>query len=68
MPVIIAACSRGNEYEAAFKATIWNPPAMNVDQDIIAIVIAIERVPLVAPRTSANAVRMIKSPAGRLLS
>src|ERR1043165_2748666 len=37
MPVIIAACSRGNAYEPTLSATIWKPPPMNVDRPMSVI-------------------------------
>src|SRR5688572_19199009 len=67
MPVIMAACSRGNENDPTFSATIWNPPPMNVDSEINAIAMGTDVVQVVKPSVSETRLKNAKNPIGRRL-
>src|SRR5688572_11718498 len=67
MPVIMADCSRGNANEAAFRATIWKPPPMNVENEMSAMAIVDEVVQVAKPSVSEQTVSSRNRPIGRVL-
>src|SRR5262249_37156510 len=68
IPVINAAFSRGYANELAFKATIWKPPARNVERDASPTVSMTEPVNGARANDNDSTVNTIIRPTGRGLS
>jgi hypothetical protein len=64
----MAACSRGNEYEPTFIASIWKQPPTKHAHDIIAIATPTDAASGVKPKGSEQATNSRNMPTGRRLS